>query len=226
MKVFVSGSKRIDLPNCAFRTIDGYIERGYDFLVGDCHGVDKAVQQYLSESGVRNVTVYFSGISPRSNIGQWKVVALGNTELTGYDFYRLKDERMAADADCGLMIWNGESKGTAMNIDRLKSLKKSAEVIFVKSYEDVIATFVTRSVAYGAMYILPDGRMLDLSTLEYGHAEFCELLGKSPQELKESGWIRLNTKLKYVEKPGKITDAQADRLEETFAFMGERVPIK
>ncbi|MCH5259216.1 MAG: hypothetical protein J1F18_05645 [Lachnospiraceae bacterium] len=131
MKVFVGGSKNIGrIPDCALRKIDEYIKRGYSFLVGDCHGVDFAAQKYLFGLGVGNVTVYCSGMSPRHNAGDWQVIALGNTELSGYDFYRLKDDRMIRDADCGLMIWNGVSRGTARNIDELKKLNKPIEVIF------------------------------------------------------------------------------------------------
>ncbi|MCH5259217.1 MAG: hypothetical protein J1F18_05650 [Lachnospiraceae bacterium] len=96
----------------------------------------------------------------------------------------------------------------------------------MKEVEDIIKTFETDSVAYGAMYILPDGRMLNLSVLQNGHAEFWVLINSSAQELKALGWLRLNTKLKYVEKPKEITAAQAARLESAMAFMGEDVQIK
>ena len=43
----------------------------------------------------------------------------------------------------------------------------------MKTIEKAIELFETDSLAYGAMYILPDGRMLDLSVLQNGHAEIC-----------------------------------------------------
>ena len=96
----------------------------------------------------------------------------------------------------------------------------------MKEVEDIIKTFETDSIAYGAMYFLPDGRILDLSVLEYGHSEFMALINSTASALKEQGWIRLNTKLKYIEKPKEITAAQAARLESALAFMGEDVQIK
>lgn len=44
--------------------------------------------------------------------------------MSGYEFYRQKDIVMAADCDCGYMIWDGVSKGTRQNIEDLKRLGK------------------------------------------------------------------------------------------------------
>ena len=130
MKVFVGGSKNIGvLPERALRKIDEYVDGDGHILVGDCHGVDLAVQKHLSERGAKNVTVYCSGQKPRFNVGGWSVVALGNAELSGYAFYALKDARMVRDADCGLMVWNGATRGTARNIQELKKLNKPVEII-------------------------------------------------------------------------------------------------
>lgn len=52
------------------------------------------------------------------------MIALNETTASGYEFYRQKDIRMAQDADCGLMVRNGVSKGTKQNIDYLQSLNK------------------------------------------------------------------------------------------------------
>ncbi len=132
MKLFIGGSKQIGrIHDCVLRKIDGYINRGCHILIGDCHGVDLAVQRYLKSRSVQNVTVYCSGKSPRYNVGGWNVVALNNTESHGYDFYRLKDERMIIDADCGFMIWNGKSRGTARNIEKLKDCGKPVDVLTV-----------------------------------------------------------------------------------------------
>ena len=39
-------------------------------------------------------------------------------------YYRAKDLAMVEDADCGFMIWNGESKGTLNNILNLLYMDK------------------------------------------------------------------------------------------------------
>ena len=89
----------------------------------------------------------------------------------------------------------------------------------------IISTFETDALAHGSMYILPDGRMLDL-TFCGGHAEFCALVGSTPQELRALGWIRLNTKIKYVELPSKPTEKQSERLRSVFETFGEDFQIK
>lgn len=133
MKIFLGGSKTLGaLPQEAKDRLDGYIAAGYSFIIGDCHGADLAFQNYLLYRGVNNVTIYCSGSIPRYNSGGWRVVALGDTAHRGYEFYALKDIKMAGDADRALMLWNGRSRGTYNNIARIKSMGKQAEVIFIK----------------------------------------------------------------------------------------------
>jgi hypothetical protein len=51
--------------------------------------------------------------------------------LKGFDFYAAKDRVMADEATHGLMIWDGESIGTLMNVVRLIRGKKPV-AIFVQ----------------------------------------------------------------------------------------------
>lgn len=95
-----------------------------------------------------------------------------------------------------------------------------------ESIENAVERFKTEAMGLGAMYVLPDGTMLDLSMLENGHADFWKISGCSDIRLKALGWMRLNTKLKYVEMPSRITAAQSARLEQAMAFMGDDVQIK
>lgn len=96
----------------------------------------------------------------------------------------------------------------------------------MKNIDKLITKFKTDEIAYGAMYILPDGRMLDLSLLENGHAEFWEIVNCSAEELKANGWLRLNTKLKYVELPSQPTAQQMMRLKNIFDLYGDNFQIK
>ena len=71
MKYFVSGSKSIStLPESTIEVIDFFISLEAEFLVGDCYGVDAAVQKYLESKGYSNVTIYCSGESPRNSFGK------------------------------------------------------------------------------------------------------------------------------------------------------------
>jgi len=133
MKVFISGSKSISALHEEVKSLlDSYIVTGAKILVGDCYGVDAAVQMYLDSKGYSNVTVYCSGETPRNNfVTGAKVRSCAETAkgLTGRAFQYVKDIQMAQDCDQALMIWDGKSKGTGENIRRIKELKKPYRII-------------------------------------------------------------------------------------------------
>ena len=47
----------------------------------------------------------------------------------GRELYTLKDKAMAKEADYGLMIWDGKSKGTLGNINKMENENKHFYVI-------------------------------------------------------------------------------------------------
>ncbi len=108
-------------------------------MIGDAPGVDKSVQQYLHAKGYRDVEVFCSGTRCRNNVGDWltRQVAV-NSSRRDFDFYATKDIQMAQEASFGLMIWDGESAGTLMNVWRLIKQNKKAVILEVpkrSSYE-------------------------------------------------------------------------------------------
>ena len=133
MKYFVSGSKSIStLPESIIEVIDLFISLEAEFLVGDCYGVDAAVQKYLESKGYSNVTVYCSDETPRNNFvtgAKVRSCAEAAKGLTGSAFQYVKDIQMAQDRDTALMVWDGKSKGTGENIRRIKELKKPYRII-------------------------------------------------------------------------------------------------
>lgn len=126
MKVFVGGAKAITtLPDPVIARLQTICERQYDILVGDCYGVDAAVQKFFANLGYNRVVVYASNGKARNNLGSWPVQCVPVAQgLTGFDFYRQKDIAMAEAADCGLMVWDGKSAGTRQNIRTLLELGK------------------------------------------------------------------------------------------------------
>lgn len=115
MKVFVSGSRGVsELPTEARASLDKIRELGFTVLVGDCHGVDTLVQDYLTD--YRRVVVFHIGDEPRNNLGFDSVRVSGSKQTD-------KDVAIAAGADYGLAIWDGRSPGTAKNIERVKKTK-------------------------------------------------------------------------------------------------------
>jgi hypothetical protein len=133
MKLFVSGSKSISvLSDDVKLTLDNYMASGTEFLVGDCYGVDTAVQKYLESKGYSNATIYCSGKAPRNNFVTGAKVhscAEAAKGLTGSAFHYVKDIQMAQDCDQALMIWDGKSKGTGENIRRIMEMEKPNKVI-------------------------------------------------------------------------------------------------
>ena len=137
--VFVGGSRGITrLPVEATRRIDNIVHRGLAVLVGDANGADRAVQKHLAEARYDKVTVFCSGGTSRNNVGQWPLRNVNARESErGYQFYAAKDREMALQADFGLMIWDGRSVGTALNILRLVRGSKKAVLIRVAEKSEV-----------------------------------------------------------------------------------------
>jgi len=131
MKVFISGSIKIkEIPLCAIEKIESIINKKFDVIIGDAKGVDLLVQKYLHKKLYENVTVYYAGDEIRNNYGNWKTKqVLSKSNEKGRDLYTLKDIEMANDADYGLMIWDGESKGTLANIKEMQTKNKRFFVI-------------------------------------------------------------------------------------------------
>ena len=127
-KLFVSGSKSISkLSDAAISLLDDAIKKGMEILVGDCYGVDAAVQKYLDQRNYANVTVYCSGDRPRNLCltgARVQSCADLSKGLSGRAFNYVKDVQMCEDCDRALMIWDGKSEGTRENIKRLLDRNK------------------------------------------------------------------------------------------------------
>jgi hypothetical protein len=131
MNVFISGSISINkLPKSATVKIDNIINQNMTVCIGDAKGADLLVQKYLLKRQYGNVVVYFVGDEIRNNVGNWRVKHI-ETNITRKcrELYTVKDEVMAKEADYGLMIWDGQSKGTLNNIHNMKLANKRFFVI-------------------------------------------------------------------------------------------------
>lgn len=115
MKVVISGSRSIRcLPDEAKQRIDAIVSLGAKVLVGDAPGVDCLVQEYLVSQGYGDVLVYHAYAKPRNNVGNFKTVG-------SFDSYAIRDAAMCIVADYGLCIWDGKSKGSQANIERIRT---------------------------------------------------------------------------------------------------------
>jgi hypothetical protein len=128
--VFVAGSRQISrLPAEVRSRLDTMIEKGFQILVGDANGADKAVQRYLADKSYQNVLVHCMKDHCRNNVGQWPTREVDAPRgARGFDYYSLKDRAMADAAEYGLMLWDGKSKGTVNNVVNLSRDRKPVVV--------------------------------------------------------------------------------------------------
>ena len=119
--VFVAGSRQISrLPAEVGSRLDTMIEKGFQILVGDANGADKAIQRYLADRSYPNVLVHCMKDHCRNNVGNWPTREVAAPRgARGFDYYSLKDRAMAETAEYGLMLWDGKSKGTVNNVVNL-----------------------------------------------------------------------------------------------------------
>ncbi|MCJ0929334.1 hypothetical protein [Acinetobacter lwoffii] len=129
-KIFIAGSISIQmLDESVTKRINKMIDQGYEIILGDADGIDKAVQEYLNSKNYDKVTVYHSGKKPRNNLGNWHT----NSVITEYKFgtrafFTAKDLVLANDADIGVMLWDKQSTGTLKNIIELINQRKKVTV--------------------------------------------------------------------------------------------------
>ncbi|MGI9376039.1 MAG: hypothetical protein ACR2PC_08100 [Tsuneonella suprasediminis] len=119
--VFISGSLSIrELPASVMKRLGIIIDHELPVVIGDAPGADAAVQRFLSDCGVRHVTVFCGGANPRHNIGAWPArQVLADAAPGTRAFHSAKDREMARLAGAGLVVWDGTSRGSLANIRRL-----------------------------------------------------------------------------------------------------------
>lgn len=178
-KVFVGGSRHASRLNAQVRgRLDNIMDKGFPIVIGDANGVDKAVQQYLHSKHYPNVEVFCSEGICRNNIGNWQTRNIpAGTRQRNAQFYSAKDRVMAQEATVGLMVWDGKSVGTLLNVFRLLSLQKKSVI-----------------------YTVPEKRFLEFRS----EAEWENFLGSRDIGLRHK--IEQLTKLETVPKKPAVQD--------------------
>lgn len=142
-KVFLGGSRHVSRLDPAVGTrLDRMIEKDLPIVLGDANGADRAFQQYLHARHYRNVEVFCSGNVCRNNLGGWDQRAIvPGARSRGFAFFAAKDREMARQARFGLMVWDGRSSGTILNVLRLLRQGKKVAVYSVpeKQFIDLSA---------------------------------------------------------------------------------------
>lgn len=129
-RVFIGGSRRISRLGAEIRLrLDRIVEKRLPVLIGDANGADRAVQAYLGQQSHDLVEVFCADETPRNNIGHWPVRTVRPAgKRRDFDYYAAKDRVMADESTVGLMLWDGESRGTVMNVLRLAEQRKPVVV--------------------------------------------------------------------------------------------------
>jgi hypothetical protein len=129
--VFIGGSRAVSKLNAIIRArLEGLIQKGCQIFVGDANGADKAVQQFLEERRYSKVTVFCMDTC-RNNLGSWETRRIhADSRRKDFAYYAAKDIAMANEAKCGIMLWDGRSKGTLHNILNLIGAGKKVLVYF------------------------------------------------------------------------------------------------
>src|SRR5262249_36698120 len=137
--IFIGGSRHVSrLPPEVRKRLDNVVASGHRVIIGDANGADRAVQKHFHEMHYDKVTVFCSGSTPRNNLGTWVIHQVDAPKnAKGFPFYAAKDREMAREADFGLMIWDGKSPGTVLNLLRLAIAGKIA-VLFNVPNDDVV----------------------------------------------------------------------------------------
>lgn len=140
-KVFLGGSRQVRALNEEIRKrLDALISDEVFVFVGDANGADKTMQTYFADRQYKNVLVFCSGAECRNNIGNWETrKIISDRPEKDFQFYTAKDTVMSGEADCGLMLWDGKSKGTLNNILNLLEQGKQVAVYFSpnKAFHDL-----------------------------------------------------------------------------------------
>ena len=143
-KVFIAGSRHLSRLTADVKgRIDTMVEKGFTILVGDANGADKAVQRYLADKGYGNVIVHCMAEHCRNNVASWptrEVVAPKGAR--GFTYYATKDQVMVDEAEYGLMLWDGESKGTLNSVINMVRQEKPVVVYLAptKAFQSIRST--------------------------------------------------------------------------------------
>lgn len=101
--------------------------------------------------------------------------------------------------------------------------------------KELLNDYRANHFSIGSYYIDTDGNIYDLGNSGYGHAEVSTLLNdnglevdyevsKASKLLKSFGWIRLNTKLNFIELPDiEISNRQEQPLKEAIEIMKSNI---
>ncbi len=138
--IFLGGSRDIyELPAPVIERIGAIVAAEHGVLIGDAPGADAEMQGLLAGYNYVHVGVFHARAKPRNNLGDWAAYHIPPPDgAQGFAVHAAKDREMARRADFGLMVWDGASPGTCLNILRLAVIGSPCVV-----YDTMRATVAT-----------------------------------------------------------------------------------
>ncbi|RWA88157.1 MAG: hypothetical protein E5W38_19555 [Mesorhizobium sp.] len=148
--IFLGGSRDIfELPVPAIERIGAIVAAEHGVLIGDAPGADAEMQGLLAGYNYEHVGVFHAGAEPRNNLGDWAAYRISPSNgAKGFAVHAAKDREMTRRADFGLMVWDGASPGTCLNILHLAAIGRRCVV-----YDTMRGTA-------GTVHTIPDWRAM------------------------------------------------------------------
>lgn len=131
-RLLITGSRKAtdDMAFYAHRAVGRAIANGWQILVGDAFGVDKAVAVACFHFGAEFDCF---GITEKPRFGSWFSDGIVRNGLMTYHRvkgdYLARDRHMANLCNRVLAIWNGTSRGTKYTYDFVRNLGKPGDLI-------------------------------------------------------------------------------------------------
>ncbi len=128
--IFLGGSRDIfELPVPVIERIGAIVAAEHGVLIGDAPGADAEMQGLLAGYNYEHVGVFHAETEPRNNLGDWAAYHIPPADgAQGFALHAGKDREMARRADFGLMVWDGASPGTCLNVLRLAMINNPCVV--------------------------------------------------------------------------------------------------
>ncbi len=234
-KILVCGGKHFESYGLLKVVLGKLIEKFYinistsEIVSGHCQGADMLGEKYAEEYGIsvkrfpadwekykrkagpirnKQMIDYISGFENKlvvafttaDTVGTRNTIKLAqknNIPVLEIPYTAMHDNRLFA------MELNGISAHCFLKYIEQVNLNEAV-------LRETVARLKTDVIPYGAMYILPNGTLLNLSTFENGHADLWAYLDERipitsyPQYdivnyLRDKGWRKANTKVGYIE---------------------------
>ena len=191
-----------------YRDAPALCKNGLDCICENCESKSREEQHALFAFIESLLDEYCTRVSPPSCF-EW--------DIWDCDLYRFMAEQEVA----GFVNWVQQLRAEIEAENELESRRDTALRELEQKYK-------TDEPVFGAMYMTPFGTLIDCSMFPNGHADVSAWLngqgleidyrpGEPSQLLHLKGWLRLNTKVGYVEQSDRaITVRQRRRIAEIF----------